>query len=87
MERTLRRCRIFHYNGKGKPWTENYWGRMGWLFWEYAELLPEYAGQYEAMKEKHARFKRKYAADKAKHTRNKNKKAAEQKRKEEDHED
>lgn len=85
-ECVLRRCKIFHYNGKGKPWTEMYWGRMAWLFWEYAELLPEYAGQYEALKEKHLQYKRKRAADKAKYTRYKTKKAAEQKRKEEEHE-
>ena len=86
-ERIRRSCKIFHFNGNGKPWTPNYWGRMGWLFWDYAELLPEYAGQYEAMKEKHAQCKRKRAADKAKATRRKNRqKAEQQKRKEENHE-
>ena len=72
VERTLRRCKIFHYNGHGKPWTEKYWGRMAWLFWEYAELLPEYAGQYEALKETHAQYKRQRSLDKAKATRWKN---------------
>lgn len=75
-ERVLRRCKIFHYNGHGKPWTEAYWGRMAWLFWEYAQQLPEYAGHYEALKDKHARYKKKRAADKAKDTRRKNKEAA-----------
>ena len=88
VERTMGRCRIFHYNGMGKPWTEMYWGKMAGLFWSYAELLPEYAGQYEAMKEKHARYKKKRTADKARQTRRKNqKKAQEQKGKEENHED
>lgn len=72
VERTLRRCKIFHYNGHGKPWTEKYWGRMAWLFWEYAELLPEYAGQYEALKKTHAQYKRQRSLDKAKATRRKN---------------
>ena len=88
VERTMGRCQIFHYNGMGKPWTEMYWGKMAGLFWSYAELLPEYAGQYEAMKEKHARYKKKRTADKASQTRRKNqKKAQEQKGKEENHED
>lgn len=87
VERTLRRCKIFHYNGHGKPWTEKYWGRMAWLFWEFAELLPEYAGQYEALKETHAQYKRQRSLDKAKATRQKNRRKAEQeKRKEENHE-
>ena len=86
VDRTLRRCKIFHYNGNGKPWTERYKGRMAWLFWDYAQQLPEYAGQYEALKEKHAQYKRKCTAEKAKYTRDKNKEAAEQKRKEEEHE-
>lgn len=78
VERTLRRCKIFHYNGHGKPWTEKYWGRMAWLFWEYAELLPEYAGQYEALKKTHAQYKRQRSLDKAKATRRKNRQKAEQ---------
>ena len=86
VERTLLRCKIFHYNGNGKPWTEKYWGRMAWLFWEYAQQLPEYAGKYEALIPEHAQYKKKHTADKAKYTRCKNKKAAEQKRKEEEHE-
>ena len=84
-DRVRRSCKIFHYNGKGKPWTEKYWGRMGWLFWEYAQQLPEYAGQYAAMQEKHAQYKRRRAADKAKATRQKNRRKAET-RKEEEHE-
>lgn len=87
VERTMGRCRIFHYNGMGKPWTEMYWGKMAGLFWSYAELLPEYAGQYEAMKEKHARYKKKRTADKARNTRRKNQKKAQEERKEENHED
>ena len=87
MERTLRRCKIFHYNGHGKPWTEKYWGRMAWLFWDYAQQLPEYAGQYAAMKETHAQYKRQRRLDKAKATRRKNRQKAEQaQRKEEEHE-
>lgn len=86
-DRVRRSCKIFHYNGSGKPWTEMYWGRMARLFWEYAELLPEYAGQYEAMKEKHALYKRKRSAAKAKATRQQNRRKAEQEnRKEETHE-
>ena len=71
-DRVRRSCKIFHYNGRGKPWTERYWGRMAWLFWDYAQLLPEYAGQYEALKEKHARFRNQRRADKARATRKKN---------------
>ena len=86
-DRVRRSCKIFHYNGRGKPWTERYWGRMAWLFWEYAQLLPEYAGQYEALKEKHTRFRNQRRADKAKATRKKNRQKAEaEKRKEEEHE-
>lgn len=84
-DRIRRSCKIFHYNGKGKPWTEKYWGRMGWLFWEYAQQLPEYAGQYAAMQEQHAQYKRRRAADKAKATRQKNRRKAET-RKDEEHE-
>ena len=86
-DRVRRSCKIFHYNGRGKPWTERYWGRMAWLFWDYAQLLPEYAGQYEALKEKHARFRNQRRADKARATRKKNRQKAEaEKRKEEEHE-
>lgn len=86
-DRVRRNCKIFHYNGRGKPWTERYWGRMAWLFWDYAQLLPEYAGQYEALKEKHARFRKQRRADKARATRKKNRQKAEaEKRKEEEHE-
>ena len=86
-DRVRRSCKIFHYNGRGKPWTERYWGRMAWLFWDYAQLLPEYAGQYEALKEKHTRFRNQRRADKAKATRKKNRQKAEaEKRKEEEHE-
>ena len=86
-DRVRRSCKIFHYNGRGKPWTERYWGRMAWLFWDYAQLLPEYAGQYEALKEKHARFRNQRRADKARATRKKNRlKAEAEKRKEEEHE-
>ena len=85
-DRVRRSCKIFHYNGRGKPWTERYWGRMAWLFWDYAQLLPEYAGQYEALKEKHARFRNQRRADKARATRKKNRQKAEaEKRKEEEH--
>ena len=86
-DRVRRSCKIFHYNGRGKPWTERYWGRMAWLFWDYAQLLPEYAGQYEALKEKHSRFRKQRRADKARATRKKNRQKAEaEKRKEEEHE-
>lgn len=86
-DRVRRSCKIFHYNGRGKPWTERYWGRMAWLFWDYAQLLPEYAGQYEALKEKHARFRNQRRADKSRATRKKNRQKAEaEKRKEEEHE-
>ena len=86
-DQVRRSCKIFHYNGRGKPWTERYWGRMAWLFWDYAQLLPEYAGQYEALKEKHARFRNQRRADKARATRKKNRQKAEaEKRKEEEHE-
>lgn len=86
-DRVRRSCKIFHYNGRGKPWTERYWGRMAWLFWDYAQLLPEYAGQYEALKEKHTRFRNQRRADKARATRKKNRQKAEaEKRKEEEHE-
>lgn len=86
-DRVRRSCKIFHYNGRGKPWTERYWGRMAWLFWDYAQLLPEYAGQYEALKEKHARFRKQRRSDKARATRKKNRQKAEaEKRKEEEHE-
>lgn len=86
-DRVRRSCKIFHYNGRGKPWTERYWGRMAWLFWDYAQLLPEYAGQYEALKEKHARFRNQRRADKARATWKKNRQKAEaEKRKEEEHE-
>lgn len=86
-DRVRRSCKIFHYNGRGKPWTERYWGRMAWLFWDYAQLLPEYAGQYEALKEKHARFRNQRRADKARATRKKSRQKAEaEKRKEEEHE-
>lgn len=86
-DRVLRRCKIFRYNGNGKPWTERYWGRMAWLFWDYAQQLPEYTGQYEALKEKQTQYKKKRTADKAKATRQKNRRKAEQeKRKEEKHE-
>ena len=86
-DRVRRSCKIFHYNGRGKPWTERYWGRMAWLFWDYARLLPEYAGQYEALKEKHARFRKQRRADKARATRKKNRQKAEREtRKEENRE-
>ena len=86
-DRVRRSCKIFHFNGNGKPWTEMYWGRMAWLFWEYAQQLPEYAGQYEALKDKQLQYKKKRTADKAKATRQKNRQKAEQeKRKEEEHE-
>ena len=57
----------------------------GAIFWEYAQQLPEYAGQYAAMQEKHAQYKRRRAADKAKATRQKNRRKAET-RKDEEHE-
>lgn len=86
-DRVRRSCKIFHYNGRGKPWTERYWGRMAWLFWDYAQLLPEYAGQYEALMEKQTRYRNKLRADKARATRKKNRQKAEREtRKEENHE-
>ena len=86
-DRVRRSCKIFHYNGRGKPWTERYWGRMAWLFWDYARLLPEYAGQYEALTEKQIRYRNKRRADKARATRQKNRQKAEgETRKEENHE-
>ena len=84
-DRVRRSCKIFHYNGKGKPWTEKYWGRMAWLFWEYAQQLPEYAGQYEALRQQQTQYKRKRTADRAKATRQKNRRKAES-RKDEEHE-
>lgn len=69
-ERVLRRCKIYHYNGNGKPWTEMYWGRMAEPFWQYAQLLPEYAGKYDELREKQAQYKKKRSADKARATRN-----------------
>lgn len=81
-ERVLRRCKILHYNGNGKPWTEVYWGRMAEPFWQYAQLLPEYAGGYDALREKQAQYKKKRAADKARQTRKRNRqKAKEEKEK------
>lgn len=74
-QRIRKNCRIFHYNGKGKPWTEAYWGLMADLFWEYAGQLPEYAGQYEDLKPKQLAFKKELAAKRAAHTRKKRKEA------------
>ena len=72
IERVKKNTLIFHYNGKGKPWSEQYWGRMAWLFWEYAMDIPEYARQYEELTAKQAAFKKKRAAWLAAHTRKKN---------------
>ena len=79
-ERDVQRVRsntvIFHYNGRGKPWREAYWGRMAWLFWEYAMDIPEYAARYEEVTKKQAAFKKKYAAQKAAYTRKRNREKA-----------
>lgn len=72
IERVKKNTLIFHYNGKGKPWSEQYWGRMAWLFWEYAMDIPEYARQYEELTARQAAFKKKRAARLAAHTRKKN---------------
>lgn len=62
VEQVKEKALIFHYNGKGKPWTEYYWGQMEWLFWEYAMAIPEYAAQYEDIAAKQAAYRSKYAA-------------------------
>lgn len=72
IEQVKKNTLIFHYNGKGKPWSEQYWGRMAWLFWEYAMDIPEYARQYEELTARQAAFKKKRAARLAAHTRKKN---------------
>lgn len=72
VDRVYNNTVIFHFNGKGKPWTEQYWGRMAWLFWEYAMEIPEYAQQYEELTTKQAAFKKKRTAQLAAHTRKKN---------------
>lgn len=81
VERVKRSCRIFHFNGKGKPWVEQYWGLCTDLFWDYARQLPEFAGAYEDMVTRQAAYKKKRAIERAKHTRKRN--LAERKRKEE----
>ena len=83
-ERVLRRCKIYHYNGNGKPWTEMYWGRMAEPFWQYAQLLPEYAGKYDELREKQAQYKKKRSADKARATRNRNQQKAKQEKEKKD---
>ena len=70
-ERALRRSVIFHYNGRGKPWNVNYWGRMADVFWEYAEKLPEYQGQYAALKLKQQAYKKTHAIEAARAARKK----------------
>lgn len=76
VQRVRKKSVIFHYNGRGKPWQEQYWGRMAWLFWEYAMDIPEYAAQYEELTQKQAAFKKKYAAQKAAYTRKRNREKA-----------
>lgn len=70
VERVMRHCRIYHFNGKGKPWTKNYWGLMSSLFWTYADQLPEYAGRYDALRQEQAKFKKQRSAKLAAHTKN-----------------
>lgn len=62
VEQVKKTALIFHYNGKGKPWTEYYWGQMAWLFWEYAMAIPEYAALYEDITMKQTAYQSKYAA-------------------------
>lgn len=86
-ERVLKKCRIFHFNGHGKPWLDQYYGCMGDIFWEYAQQLPEYAGMYEAKADAHRQFKKQRTAQIAKETRARNRKKSLQSRKEDEHED
>lgn len=72
VERVRKKTVIFHFNGKGKPWTEIYWGRMAWLFWEYAMAIPEYAEQYEELTQKQMEYKKKRTAWLAAQTRKRN---------------
>ena len=76
VERVKKKALIFHYNGKGKPWTEHYWGHMAWLFWEYAMEIPEYAARRQELTEKQAAIKKKRAAQLAAYTRKKNREKA-----------
>lgn len=85
IDRVKKQSIILHFNGKGKPWTEQYWGRMAWLFWEYAMEIPEYAAQREELTQKQAVFKRHRAGVLAAHTRKRNRLKAQQ-QKEETHE-
>ena len=49
----------------------NYWGRMADVFWEYAEKLPEYQGQYAALKLKQQAYKKTHAIEAARAARKK----------------
>ena len=80
VERVKKKAIIFHFNGKGKPWTEAYWGHMAWLFWEYAMDIPEYAAQRQELTEKQAAYKKKRAAQLAAYTRKKNRERAKEER-------
>lgn len=83
VERVRRNTVIFHFNGKGKPWMEQYWGRMAWLFWEYAKDIPEYAAQFEELTEKQRVFKKKRAAQLAALTRKRSREKIAKQRKDE----
>ena len=83
VERVRKNTLIFHFNGKGKPWQEAYWGKMAWLFWEYAMDIPEYAARREELNEKQAAFKKERTAKLKAHTRKKNRERAAQQTKEE----
>ncbi len=72
-------CRIFHYNGNGKPWGEIYWGRMAELFWSYAREIPEYAPLYKACRRKQRIYKLKRKWKKFKKKFRKNGKGEQQK--------
>lgn len=57
----LKNCRILHYNGSIKPWSEKYPFVWGYLFQKYAEVLPEYAEvDFEELKRKHKGARRRY---------------------------
>lgn len=83
IERVRKKTVIFHYNGKGKPWREEYWGWMAWLFWEYAMDIPEYGSQYEELTKKQAAFRKKRTAQLAAYTRKRNREKAARQSKEE----
>lgn len=83
VERVRKHAVIFHYNGKGKPWMEQYWGKMAWLFWEYAMEIPEYRTQCQELTQKQAAFQKKRRAQLAAHTRKKNRERAAREKSEE----